>query len=476
MMTFNEFLESAKARVQEELPDAEVKIQPVNKLQGESYVGIAVQPEGAAAAVTFNVGPAYEHYQMDPSQENGILSKIAADAKQVSSSIPAFEVTSITDYESVKNHLVMQVVPVEPNKEMLKTIPHKTVEDIVVVYRVELPHTADSSATTLVTNQLLDQYGITPEQLHADAVAAQLANHPPVLKNMSEMMAEMSGGMFDMPESPMWVATVEGGMNGASVTQLPDFLQEAADRLGGDFFVLPSSVHEVLFIRDDGSFEREQLESMVRGVNATEVSEADFLSDSVYNYDSDDHVFEKAVTFESRVAEQTAVYAAESPAPAVDTMTVLLVEPEKYPRPVEIGTELSDLQEAVGGYIEVVYPFDEPVGLIMNEEGKLEGLPLNRALRDDEGQIYDVVAGSFLVVGLTEESFGSLSPDQMQKFDQQFHQPEVFIQMGKGIMALPIPDEAVKLHEEKAVAKAVEEKKPDLPGKKPHKKTQETAL
>ena len=388
MMTFNEFLESAKARVQEELPDAEVKIQPVNKLQGESYVGIAVQPEGAAAAVTFNVGPAYEHYQMDPSQENGILSKIAADAKQVSSSIPAFA----------------------------------------------------------------------------------------VLKNMSEMMAEMSGGMFDMPESPMWVATVEGGMNGASVTQLPDFLQEAADRLGGDFFVLPSSVHEVLFIRDDGSFEREQLESMVRGVNATEVSEADFLSDSVYHYDSDDHVFEKAVTFESRVAEQTAVYAAESPAPAVDTMTVLLVEPEKYPRPVEIGTELSDLQEAVGGYIEVVYPFDEPVGLIMNEEGKLEGLPLNRALRDDEGQIYDVVAGSFLVVGLTEESFGSLSPDQMQKFDQQFHQPEVFIQMGKGIMALPIPDEAVKLHEEKAVAKAVEEKKPDLPGKKPHKKTQETAL
>ena len=150
------------------------------------------------------------------------------------------------------------------------------------------------------------------------------------------MMAEMSGGMFDMPESPMWVATVEGGMNGASVTQLPDFLQEAADRLGGDFFVLPSSVHEVLFIRDDGSFERDQLESMVRGVNATEVSEADFLSDSVYHYDSDDHIFEKAVTFESRVAESPELYSAE---PTKETMTVLLVEPNQHPRPVEIGTE-----------------------------------------------------------------------------------------------------------------------------------------
>ena len=130
-----------------------------------------------------------------------------------------------------------------------------------------------------LVNKLLEEYGVTPEQLHMDAIAAQLVSHPPVLKNMSEMMAEMSGGMFDMPESPMWVATVEGGMNGASVTQLPDFLQEAADRLGGDYFVLPSSVHEVLFIRDDGSFERDQLESMVRGVNATEVSEADFLAE-----------------------------------------------------------------------------------------------------------------------------------------------------------------------------------------------------
>ena len=269
--------------------------------------------------------------------------------------------------------------------------------------------------------------------------------------------------MFDMPESPMWVATVEGGVNGASVTQLPDFLQEAADRLGGDFFVLPSSVHEVLFIRDDGSFEREQLESMVQGVNATEVSEADFLSDSVYHYDSDDHIFEKAVTFESRVAEPLELYGAES---AKDTMTVLLVEPNHHPRPVEIGTELEDLQNAVGGYIEVVYPFDEPVGLVMNEEGKLEGLPLNRALRDDNGEIYDVVAGSFLVVGLTDEDFGSLTPDQMKAFEEKFHSPEVFIRMGRGIMAVPLPDEKVEKPEKKA----------DAPELKPHKKVKEEAL
>ena len=461
MMNFDEFLEAARDRIKELVIEADVKVQAVDKLQGESYVGIAVRPEHASAAVTFNLNAAYDRYQADESQKDAILNKIAADAKQVSSAIPAFEVSSITDYETVKDHLTMQVVPVEPNKEMLEGIPHKTIEDIAVVYRVEIPGSADGTATTLVTNQLLSEYGITPGQLHRDALEAQVANHPPVLKNMSEIMAEMSGGMMDMPESPMWVATVEGGMNGASVTQIPGFLEESAEKLGGDFFVLPSSIHEVLFIRDDGSFEREQLESMVRGVNATEVSEADFLSDSVYHYDSEEHIFEKAVTFESRVAEEPALYGAE---PVKETMTVLLVEPDKHPRPVEIGTELEDLQNAVGGYIEVVYPFDEPVGLVMNEEGKLEGLPLNRALRDDDGRIYDVVAGPFLVVGLTEENFGSLTPEQMTAFEEKFHSPEAFVRMGRGIMAIPI--------DEKADDRSKDALKPEL---KPQRKVKEEA-
>ena len=122
------------------------------------------------------------------------------------------------------------------------------------------------------------------------------------------------------------------------------------------------------------------------------------------------------------------------------TMKVLLVEPEKYPRPVEIGTKLEDLHAAVGGFIEVVYPFEDEVGLVMNEEGKLEGLPLNRALRDDDGDIYDVIAGPFLVVGLTEEDFGSLSPEQMAFYEEKYHSPELFVRMGRGIMAIPVEE------------------------------------
>lgn len=98
----------------------------------------------------------------------------------------------------------------------------------------------------------------------------------------------------------------------------------------------------------------------------------------------------------------------------------------------------------VGGDIEAAYPYDDPVALVMNGEGKLNGLPLNRALRTDDGDLYDIVAGDFLVVGLTEEDFGSLSPELMEKYEKQFHQPEAFIRMGRSIMAIPLPDDMVK--------------------------------
>ena len=125
-------------------------------------------------------------------------------------------------------------------------------------------------------------------------------------------------------------------------------------------------------------------------------------------------------------------------------MDVLLVRPNMYPQPVQIGCELEDLQKAVGGYIQAVYPFEEPVALVMDEEAKLTGKDLNRALRDEDGDMYDIIAGDFLVVGLGEEDFSSLSPELMKQFEEHFHQPEMFVRMGRSIMALPLPDDRVK--------------------------------
>ena len=90
---------------------------------------------------------------------------------------------------------------------------------------------------------------------------------------------------------------------------------------------------------------------------------------------------------------------------------------------------------------------------VYNDEGKLTGLPLNRALRDEDGRMYDAVAGTFLVVGLGEEDFASLSPELAQKYEKQFHQPETFLKLGNRLLVIPVPDDAVKSAENKVVSK-----------------------
>lgn len=124
-----------------------------------------------------------------------------------------------------------------------------------------------------------------------------------------------------------------------------------------------------------------------------------------------------------------------------ETITVLVVEPGKRPYTKKIEPGLKSLQREVGGHIEAVYPFPEPVAIVCRETGKLDGCPLNRALRDEDGAIYDIIAGTFLVVGLTEEDFGSLSPELLQAFSQRFQNPETFAMVNGELLAFPLEDE-----------------------------------
>ena len=126
---------------------------------------------------------------------------------------------------------------------------------------------------------------------------------------------------------------------------------------------------------------------------------------------------------------------------APEKMTVLVVEPMKEPYVKEIDPGLRSLQAEVGGDIAAAYPFSDPVGLVCNDEGKLIGLELNRGLRDEHGEIYDIMAGTFLVMGLSEDSFTSLTPEQVQKYTEHFKQPEQFISLNGQIIALPVEPE-----------------------------------
>lgn len=455
-MDFETFMNETIKEMRDRFPDFDISKQEVSKLQGESYTGMAVRPENSEIGVTLNLQDYYKAMGFGMFLED-VMDSIERSVVSAVRHMPHYDARVLEDYDRMKDALTVDLVPVAGNEEKLTQIPHKNVEDMALVYRFEEESSVYGSASILVTNEMLAVYDITADQLHEDAMKAAVQNRPAKLHNMNDVMRDMMGdmsGLVPMNEpSPLWVATVEGGQNGAGVIQYPGFLDQAAEALGGDFYVLPSSVHEVLLVADDDSMELGYLEEMVRSVNATEVSPAERLSDNVYHYDSKAHIFENARTFEAREAAKEEILTDEpfdkvvEEALAKETIKVLLVEPEERPRVVEIGTELEDLQHAVGGDIEVVYPFEDRVGLIVNEEGKLIGLPLNRALRDENNEVYDIIAGAFLVAGLTEDTFGSLTEEQIGKFEGLFHQPETFVKMGRSIMAIPVPEEVLQMRD-----------------------------
>lgn len=118
---------------------------------------------------------------------------------------------------------------------------------------------------------------------------------------------------------------------------------------------------------------------------------------------------------------------------------VVLCEPGKKARITTVKNDLASLQHMVGdSLIECVYPFDDPVCIICDEEGKLRNAELNRALKDEHGRIYDILVGPFLIAGLSEDDFASLSKEHQEKYCKMFEYPEMFLRVGNEIQAIPI--------------------------------------
>ena len=111
------------------------------------------------------------------------------------------------------------------------------------------------------------------------------------------------------------------------------------------------------------------------------------------------------------------------------TLLVLVVEPLRAPYSRELPDTLEEMQKLVGGTIQAIYPFDEPVALICHDDGKLLGLPPNRALRDENGVLYDIVCGTFFLCAAPpdSDSFESLNEEQLERYAARFRPLELFL-------------------------------------------------
>ena len=118
-------------------------------------------------------------------------------------------------------------------------------------------------------------------------------------------------------------------------------------------------------------------------------------------------------------------------------MTILRVMPGCKPERIEISHTLEAMQAVVGGYIQAIYPYEDMVAIVCNGEGKLLGMVPNRAVRNDEDDIVDIISGTFFICGLTAEDFCSLTEKQIEKYSKMFEQPELFFWTGRQLIILP---------------------------------------
>lgn len=327
-MEFNQFVDEVKGRIKQFLPieyeDAQVRIEEVKKLN-ENYLGITVLKENQVIAPTFNLNQLYKMYQSDPEVSMG---SILRSITELVLDVPEqFNPKSITEYENAKKKLFIRVSSAEKNEEMLQNVPHQMREDLAITYHLAIRIDDIGVGSTTITNDILKRYGISEEQLHADAMENSPNVRPIHVMVMGSMIEQLMGmgpetilkdesvqniaeiiskGMGMERETPMFIITNPQTVDGAGVIFYPEVMEQIGEGFQGDFFILPSSTHETLVIPDNGTFDYRVLEDMVQTINENEVAPEERLSDHVYHYDVKDRVFERADKFEERQKEKTA--------------------------------------------------------------------------------------------------------------------------------------------------------------------------
>lgn len=309
VMEYKDFVEQVKEQIQDFLPekfaDATVSVHQVVKNNDCVLDGLTIRTEESNISPTVYLNPYFEQIQ-DGAEMDDVLGQIAA-TYQAHYIDHDMDVSAVTDFDNVKDKIVCKLINEEANRQFLEDKPYTKVEDLAVVYQILMDKNAEGTATITITDNLMERYGITLEDLHEQALLNMDVLQPYSFKGMSETIIEMMAGDIardngmdisearemasqmipDVPDT-MFVLTNDTKVNGAAAILNDDTRQEIADKVG-DFYVLPSSVHETLIIPKDAGMELRDLEQMVQEVNQTQVAPQERLSDHVYEYDAKEH-------------------------------------------------------------------------------------------------------------------------------------------------------------------------------------------
>ena len=292
-------------RLSDLYPGIHVEQTYVEKAQGESYGGIRLKIPGQVAAPVMNVEPFYEKVTTSvPYRE--VIEDMDYYAQKALTEVPEISTEQLTNYMEMKDRLTMQAIPIKGNEEMLAKTPHRQIADMAIIYRFVMNESERGAMSTVVTNDMMARYGLTADELHLDAAAAMRTERPYEIRPLFDVLGAMSPDFAEenQPDNMLYVATYGNNMYGAGSIGHPDFMEDAAVVMRGSFFILPSSIHEVLLLPDDGKVDYRELMAMVKNINETMVSPEERLTDNVYHYDSKEKLFEVAKDHADRVAEK----------------------------------------------------------------------------------------------------------------------------------------------------------------------------
>ena len=306
-MDFNEFKEEVKERIKDFLPDeyenANVIINDVIKNNDTHLSGLVIRNDESGIAPTIYLEDFYNKYQGGESMDYILdhISFIYQEAMENGLDIDTKEaVQSITDYEETKGKIVPRVVNLESNEERLKGMPHTKMGDLAVTYHVALGRNEGGEMSVAISNEMFNRYGVTVDELHEKACENMKEISPTSFETMVETLANLmipgyedmtpdekadARQQFDMPDPGMYVLSNSSKSFGAAAILDTETMDKIEAEVG-DFYILPSSVHETLIVPIRENMELSDLEAMVQEVNATQVAPNEVLSDHVYKYDS----------------------------------------------------------------------------------------------------------------------------------------------------------------------------------------------
>ena len=318
MMDFEEFKNNVADQIKDFLPekyeDASVTLQDVTKNNDTVLTGLLIKTEDSNIAPNIYLENFFEQYQ-DGRDMADILQNIA-DVRVQHEMEQGFDVSRLTDFDQVKDNIICKLVNAELNADYLADKPHTMVEDLAVVYAIDLGGNESGHMTAPITNSLMEQYGITQEELH-DIALHNLSESQIEFKTMRDVLVDMMFPDGIQPDDPrafmlppeeenpsMYVLSNADKLNGAAALLDAKTMEDISEKLGGDFIVLPSSIHETIVLPVNEDMDRHTLEAMVQDVNAGQVAPEERLSDHVYMYDSQEKELVLADKMEERQAQR----------------------------------------------------------------------------------------------------------------------------------------------------------------------------